>query len=341
MVRLYTHKRFLGGRHVIYEPVKFFKTTVAEAIRQGLYELSDEQKAIIAGEADVMKLEGDVVITKYGEMSIEDISWRAKMLITMVYMHDMCHDEVINISHNGRHLKELLDQAERYGIDLFMNFQYCSESWKDISTTVRFNGRNDEQRLGDIVMGLNFGFGSCPDMEPETHLQFGGANAKYDLWIPSSHITLICDNSFQRRKFINDLQKAVQNGSIRATGTLRNGYRDVEISPQQILIATEENIDYVRQKLEDGKSNYVVVYEHAGGINSALGCLETCMGPIVNKIVLCTKDENSYLVQTYLEEKTVPACGDEKTRLEFTVREAADVIIRREELTFETLDAED
>ena len=50
MVNLFTHKRFLGDRKVIYEPEKFFKSTVVESVKNGLYEFSDEVKATLAYE---------------------------------------------------------------------------------------------------------------------------------------------------------------------------------------------------------------------------------------------------------------------------------------------------
>ena len=50
MVNVFTHKRFLGDRKVIYEPEDYFKTTVVVSVREGLYELSAEAKALIASE---------------------------------------------------------------------------------------------------------------------------------------------------------------------------------------------------------------------------------------------------------------------------------------------------
>ena len=82
MVNVFTHKRFLGDRKVIYEPEEFFKTRVAESVREGLYELSSEAKALIASEG-VTRLEKDCVTTKYGNMKLEDLSWLSKMLIIM------------------------------------------------------------------------------------------------------------------------------------------------------------------------------------------------------------------------------------------------------------------
>ena len=102
MVNVFTHKRFLGDRKVIYEPEDYFKTRVVESVRQGLYDLSSEAKALLASEG-VTKLEKDSITTKYGDMKLEDISWLSKMLIVMEFMHDLSYDEVINITHNGQH----------------------------------------------------------------------------------------------------------------------------------------------------------------------------------------------------------------------------------------------
>ena len=248
MVNVFTHKRFIGDRKVIYEPEEFFKTTVGEAVRQGLYEFSDEAKATIAYEG-VTRLEKDSITTKYGDMKLEDISWLSKVLIVMEFMHDMCYSEVLNITHTGQHLESLLRQAERYGIDVFMSFQFCSESWRHINVAVRFNGDLIEHRMGDMLVNIACDFAPCNGIESETRLQFNGVNADYDLYIPTSRLTLTVDNSFQMKKFMDDLQKAVENGSIKATGTKADTYADFEISPQQILIATKENVDYIVQKL--------------------------------------------------------------------------------------------
>ena len=63
MVNVFTHKRFLGDRKVIYEPEEFFKTQVVESVRQGLYELSNEAKVLLASEG-VIRLEKDNITTK-------------------------------------------------------------------------------------------------------------------------------------------------------------------------------------------------------------------------------------------------------------------------------------
>ena len=196
MVNVFTHKRFLGDRKVIYEPEEFFKTTVVESVREGLYEFSNEAKATIAYEG-VTRLEKDSITTKYGDMKLEDISWLSKMLIVMEFMHDMCYSEVLNVTHTGQHLESLLKQAEKYGIDVFMSFQFCSESWRHINVTVRFNGGLTEERMGNILVNIACDFSPCNGIESETRLQFTGVNAEYDLYIPTSRLALTVDNSFQ------------------------------------------------------------------------------------------------------------------------------------------------
>ena len=176
MVNVFTHKRFLGDRKVIYEPEEFFKTRVVESVRQGLYELSSEAKVLLASEG-VTKLEKDNITTKYGAMKLEDISWLSKMLIVMELMSDMAYNnEVLNITHNGQHLEILLKQAEKYGIDVFMSFQFCSESWRRINVAVRFNGDLMEPRMGDILINIACDFTPCNGIESETRLQFKGTN---------------------------------------------------------------------------------------------------------------------------------------------------------------------
>ena len=213
MVNVFTHKRYLGNRIVIYEPEEYFKTRVVESVRQGLYELSAEAKALIASEG-VTKLEKDSITTKYGDMKLEDISWLSKMLIVMEFMHDLSYDEVINITHNGQHLESLLKQAEKYGIDVFMSFQFCSESWRHINVAVRFNGDLMEHRMGNMLINIACDFAPCNGIESETRLQFKGTNSEYDLFIPTSRLTLTVDNSFQMKKFMDDLKVAVENGNI-------------------------------------------------------------------------------------------------------------------------------
>lgn len=340
MVNLFTHKRFLGDRKVIYEPEEFFKSTVVESVRQGLYDLSSEAKALLASEG-VTRLEKDCVTTKYGNMKLEDLSWLSKMLIVMEFMHDMCYSEVLNITHNGRHLESLLRQAEKFGIDLFMSFQFCSESWKDINVAVRFNGDITEFRMGDVIVNIACDFAPCKGIESETRLQFKGINAEYDLFIPTGRLTLIVDNSFQMKKFMDDLKTAVENGSIKATGTKAESYADFDISPQQILIATKDNVDYIVQKLKNSDQGHIVIYRYAESICSALrGNLKGTL-PIINEITLKDTDEQMFYTQNRLAEKEVPACGDESAKFKFYIREDNDVIIRREDLHFEQLDFED
>ena len=167
----------------------------------------------------------------------------------MEFMRDMAYTEVLNITHTGQHLESLLRQAEKYGIDVFMSFQFCPESWKDINAAVRFNGNPMEYRIGDMLVNILCDFAPCNGIESETRIQFKGVNAEYDLFIPASRLALTFDNAFQMKKFMDDLQKAVENGSIQVTGTKADTYADFEISPQQILIATKDNVDYIAQKL--------------------------------------------------------------------------------------------
>ena len=338
MVHVFTHKRFLGDRKVIYEPEDYFKTRVVESVRQGLYELSAEAKALIASEG-VTKLEKDSITTKYGDMKLEDISWLSKMLIVMEFMHDLSYDEVINITHNGQHLESLLKQAEKYGIDVFMSFQFCSESWRHINVAVRFNGGLTEERMGNILVNIACDFSPCNGIESETRLQFTGVNAEYDLYIPTSRLTLTVDNSFQMKKFMDDLKVAIENGNIKVTGTKADTYADFEISPQQILIATKDNVDYIVQKLRSSnQGGYIVIYKYCEAVYSALRGNENEVLPIINEIALKTADEKAYCIQNWLVENEIPACGEEPAKFRFVIREANDVIIRREDLNFEQLD---
>ena len=337
MVNVFTHKRFLGDRKVIYEPEEFFKTRVVESVRQGLYELSNEAKVLLASEG-VIRLEKDNITTKYGAMKLEDISWLSKMLIVMEFMHNTCYSEVLNITHTGQHLESLLKQAEKYGIDVFMSFQFCSESWRHINVAVRFNGGLTEERMGNILVNIACDFSPCNGIESETRLQFTGVNAEYDLYIPTSRLTLTVDNSFQMKKFMDDLQKAVENGSIQVTGTKADTYADFEISPQQILIATKDNVDYIVQKLRSSNQGYIVIYKYCEAVYSALRGNENEVLPIINEIALKTADEKAYCIQNWLVENEIHACGEEPANFRFTIREANDVIIRREDLNFEQLD---
>lgn len=340
MVNVFTHKRFLGDRKVIYEPEEFFKTRVVESVREGLYELSSEAKALVASEG-VTRLEKDCVATKYGNMKLEDISWLSKMLIIMEFIRDMSYEDVLNITHNGQYLDSLLRQAERFGIDVFMSFQFCSESWKDIDVSVQFNGDIVVRRMGDVIVNIACDFATCKGIESETRLQFKGVNAEYDLFIPASRLALTFDSAFQMKKFMDDLQVAVESGSIKATGTKAESYADFDISPQNVLIATKDNVEYIVQKLKSSNQGHIVIYKNCESIYSALRGIKYEILPIINEIALTTDDEKVYFTQNRLAEKEVPACGDESAKFKFYIREDNDVIIKREDLRFEQFDFED
>ena len=51
-----------------------------------------------------------------------------------------------------------------------------------------------------------------------------------------------------------------------------------------------------------------------------------------------TADEKAYCIQNWLCEQEVPASGDEPAKFRFTIREANDVIIKREDVHFDKLD---
>ena len=337
MVNVFTHKRFLGDRKVIYEPEDFFKSTVVESVRNGLYEFSDEVKATIAHKG-VTRLEKDSITTKYGDMKLEDISWLSKMLIVMEFIRDMAYTEVLNITHTGQHLESLLRQAEKFGIDVFMSFQFCSESWKDINAAVRINCNPMEYRIGDMLVNILCDFAPCNGIESETRIQFKGVNAEYDLFIPANRLALTFDNAFQMKKFMDDLQVAVENGSIKATGTKAESQADFDIASQNILIATKNNVDYIVQKLRSSNEGYIVIYKYCESVYSALRGNENETFPIINEIALKTADEKAYCIQNWLCEQEVPASGDEPAKFRFTIREANDVIIKREDVHFDKLD---
>jgi hypothetical protein len=84
--------------------------------------------------------------------------------------------------------------------------------------------------MADVVVNIACDFTPCNGIESETRLQFKGTNSEYDLFIPTSRLTLTVDNSFQMKKFMDDLQKAVENGSIKATGTKADTYANFDIS---------------------------------------------------------------------------------------------------------------
>ena len=168
-----------------------------------------------------------------------------------------------------------------------------------------------EHRMADMLINIACDFAPCNGIESETRLQFKGTNSEYDLFIPTSRLTLTVDNSFQMKKFMDDLQKAVENGSIKATGTKADTYADCDISQQNILIATKNNVDYFVQKLRSSNECYIVVYKYSDCIYSALRGNENETLPIINEIALKTADEKAYCIQNWLVENEIPACGEE------------------------------
>ena len=189
-----------------------------------------------------------------------------------------------------------------------------------------------------MLVNIACDFAPCNGIESETRLQFKGVNAEYDLFIPTSRLTLTVDSTCQMKKFVDDLKSAVENGSIKATGTKSDSYADFDISPQQVLIATKENVDYIVQKLRSSNQGHIVIYKYCDAVYSALRGNENETLPIINEIALKTADEKAYTIQSRLCEKEVPACGEEPAKFRFTIRETNDVIIRREDLNFEQLD---
>jgi hypothetical protein len=104
------------------------------------------------------------------------------------------------------------------------------------------------------------------------------------------------------------------------------------------LIATKNNVDYIVQKLRSSNEGYIVIYKYSDCIYSALRGNENEVLPIINEIALKTADEKAYCIQNWLVENEIPACGEEPAKFRFVIREANDVIIRREDLNFEQLD---
>lgn len=337
MIRIYTRKQFVVGKNVIYEPKEFFRSTVIPAVKQGLYELSDEAKALLSTEG-ATKVEKETIETKYGTMSLDDVSWSTKVLITMEYMHDMCYTDVLNISHDGQHLQKILEKAERYGIEVYFNFAFCSESWSNINISAQFNNETSEYTLSDIIFSVPFDSTYVDGITTETRIQFSGENSLYDLWLTSCRATLKIDNTFLKKKFIDEIREAIFNGSIKATGTNSDTFADVNIPTQQILFVTRDNVEFVKNKLKSSSLPHIVIYEYSDYVYSALRDEEDCTSPILHEIVIKNKDEKAYTSQMLLNEQCIPDCGEIPAQFKFTILDDKDYIIRRNDLRFDSLE---
>ncbi len=336
MIRIYTRKQFVVGKNVIYEPEEFFRSTVIPGIQQGLYELSAGAKALLAAEG-VTKVEKDIIETKYGAMSLDDVSWKTKMLITMDFIHDMCYTDVLNISHDGQHLRELLEKAEAYGIDVYFNFAYCVESWSNIDIVAQFND-GYEYNLADIVFRVPHDSSYVEGVICETHIEFSGKDSIYNLFLTSSRVTLKVNNPFLKRKFVDEIKEAINNGSIKATGTNSESFADVNIPTQQILFVTRDNVEFVKNKLKSSRLPHIVIYEYSDYVYSALRDDEGCMSSVLHEIVIKNKDEKSYTAELFLDEQCIPACGETPAQFKFTMLDDKDYILRRDELRFDSLE---
>lgn len=336
MIRIYTRKQFVVGKNVIYEPEEFFRSTVLPAVKQGLYELSSEAKALIASEG-ARKLERDVIETKYGTMNIDNVSWLTKVLIIMEYMHDMCYTDVLNISHDGQHLRKLLEKAEAYGIDVYFNFAYCVESWSNIDIVAQFND-GYEYNLADIVFSVPHDSLYVDGVIAETHIAFSGKDSIYNLFLTSSRVTLKVNNPFLKRKFVDEIREAINNGSITVTGTNSESFADVNIPTQQILFVTRDNVEFVKNKLKSSRLPHIVIYEYSDYVYSALRDDDGCMSSVLHEIVIKNKDEKSYTAELFLDEQCIPACGETPAQFKFTILDDKDYILRRDELRFDSLE---
>ena len=203
MLNIYTSRQKHIGRNVVYNLYDFFDNTVVDAIAQSRYMLTDEDRVTLGKEGYITGVADGIISTKYGEMTLKNISLAAKAILSIRYLAavDMC--TVLNITDVLYDLEEVLKTAEQEHIGVLLYFKYYPMSWKNIEITACFNDDTvmPMKEYSESVTEFGEGYGR------EIYLSFGDDAAHI---VSDSNEETLCCSDLQER-YVGYLQKTLPN----------------------------------------------------------------------------------------------------------------------------------
>lgn len=319
MLNIYTSRQKLIGRNVVYNLHDFFDNTVVNAIRQKRYELTEEDRATLGKEGYITGVSGGIIFTKYGEMSLEDISITAKAILSIRYLAAVDTNRVLNITDVSENMEDVLKTAESANISLLWCFKYCSTSWRDIYITACFDD--------DTVMSLNeyseniteFGEG----FGKEIYLSFGDDTAHFELFSPSRRIVIKADNTAQKALLFKTLRTALTNRTAKVTEFKKLNADGEDFDLNKVIIEDTENDDIFGRLVKTGQTYIVVIDGDKNRDNYCYIYDEINMRAVdvpIYEIVIKADDTDELWNSVSLQEKYVPSDSSDKNRFEFTVQ---------------------
>lgn len=312
MLNIYTSRRKLVDRDVVYNLHDFFDNTVVGAIRKKIYELTDADRMTLGKEGYITAVSEDIISTKYGEMSLSNISTKAKALISIRYMaaNDML--KVLNITDIEDDFEDVLKAAECANISVLIFFKYYPFTWRNITMTARFDDKYimPLNEYADMLNGLGEMYNR------EFYLSFGDDKAHFELFSNSQKITILTQNTAQKALLFNTLRNALMNRNVKALefNSLNADGNAFDIS--KIIVEDKENPNAF-DALEKSGQPYVVIIDGDKNVDSC-GCFEYTEVPIYKFVIISEK--KAFYAYSKLQETHILSDSFGEDRFEFTLQ---------------------
>lgn len=317
MLNIYTSRQKLIGRNVVYNLYDFFDNTVVDAIAQSRYMLTDEDRVTLGKEGYITGVADGIISTKYGEMTLKNISLAAKAILSIRYLAavDMC--TVLNITDVLYDLEEVLKTAEQEHIGVLLYFKYYPMSWKNIEITACFNDDTvmPMKEYSESVTEFGEGYGR------EIYLSFGDDVAHFELFSTSRRMVIRADNVAQKALLFKALRTALANRTAKVTEFRKLNADGESFDLNRVIVEETENSDIFGRLLKTGQP-YVVVIDGDKNRDPNYICYANMWDneiPVYELIIVSDSNEET-LCCSDLQERYIPSDSFGKDRFEFSLK---------------------
>lgn len=304
MLKVYTRKKYLYGKEIIYDAEKYFNDVVCRAIKQGDFNLNREAQSIIISENGVTGLKDNSVITEYGIVGLQELSADTKLMLIMNYMFYMSCSAVLNVNNYTSDLHKILKTADKYDVAVFISLLRDLCVFENINLYAVVN-ENETVKLCDHTENVTEVAYMCKsNITSGIHLAAHTENVDIDFISDGYDIVIKTKSELQKNTVLKALKQAVAEGSLRITGTDSDTFEDVSLNSENIIfIDKNTNVYDVSDRLVPyTRMPYVLVFDRDKKPSMSTLCYELSEKNIV--LISFTVDDCSRGLYTLEEEKS-------------------------------------
>lgn len=262
MLKIYTKKKYLTEREVVYEPIKYFDMVVCSDIHVGKYHLSDDDYNEIYNDCRVLDLKADCIKTVYGDASLKDISKSSKMFILMRYIHKNKPMAVVNLSGVNVLLDKVLHRANEYGNSVYVHFTNSNiECFSGVDFEALFNDKekiNISKYIDDLPVIVPGNMGNCLQ---ELRLFALEDNITVNIDLEIQCATFFVPSCIAKNTILKTIKKSIENRSIKAITSSSTDNSDIHISPDEIIIADNMTREQFERLVEADDKTKVFIFD--------------------------------------------------------------------------------